>query len=130
MKQYAPATIRIGVALVFIWFGLEQLSSASEWVGWLPNYALSLPVSAITLVKLNGVFETVLGLILLAGFYTRLTASLLALHMAHIISIVGYGEIGVRDFGIFMATLSTAFHGADDFCLDFFFLRRDKRSNL
>jgi len=129
MKQYAPATVRIGAALVFIWFGLEQLLSASEWMGWLPNYALSLPMSAITLVELNGTLEAVSGLLLLVGLYTRLTASLLAFHMAHIISVVGYGEIGVRDFGIFMATLSIMLHGVDDFSLDSFFSRRDKRSN-
>ena len=125
MNRYAPAVVRIGVALVFIWFGFEQLTNASGWVGWLPSYATNLPVSALTLVYINGTFEAVFGLLLFLGLYTRLSASLLALHMTHIISVVGYGEIWVRDFGIFMATLSTAFHGSDDFGLDMFFSRKE-----
>ncbi|MEK7614248.1 MAG: DoxX family membrane protein [Patescibacteria group bacterium] len=130
LKQLAPIVVRIGVALVFVWFGLEQLTNVSDWTGWLPNYARSLPISPETLVYVNGVFETALGLLLLTGLYTRLAASLFALHMAHIITVVGYGEIGVRDFAIFMATLSTAFHGADGFSLDYFFSRKDKGQNL
>lgn len=126
MKQYAPATLRIGVASVFIWFGLEQLTNTYEWIGWLPEYASSLPFSATTLVYINGVFEVVFGSLLLLGLFTRTSAMLLALHMAHIISVVGYGEIGVRDFGIFMATLSLAFSGVSNFSLDSFFRNQQK----
>ena len=129
LKQYAPAVGRIGVASVFIWFGLEQLINTSEWVGWLPWYVYLTSLSPTTLVHLNGLFESVFGFLLLLGLYTRLSASLLALHMAHIVTIVGYGEIGVRDFGIFMAALSTAFHGADNFSLDYFFSPKGKDKN-
>ena len=128
-KRYAPAVVRIGAALVFIWFGLEQLVNASDWTGWIPGYVRALPVSAVTLVHLNGAFETLFGLLLLTGLYTRLVSSLLAIHMAHIVTIVGYGEIGVRDFGIFMMALSAAFHGPDSFSLDSFFSREDKDKN-
>ncbi|PIQ66626.1 MAG: hypothetical protein COV96_00560 [Candidatus Zambryskibacteria bacterium CG11_big_fil_rev_8_21_14_0_20_42_18] len=126
MKQYASAILRIGVASVFIWFGFQQLSNTYEWIGWLPEYASALPFSATTLVYINGVFEVVFGFLLLLGLFTRVSASLLALHMTHIISVVGYGEIGVRDFGIFMATLSLAFSGVPNFSLDLFFKNRQQ----
>src|SRR3989344_4117998 len=112
-KKYAPTVVRIGIAIVFLWFGLSQFINPSEWTGWLPGYTRALPASATTLVVLNGLLETIFGALLLVGFYTRLAAVLLSLHMAHIITVVGYGEIGVRDFGIFVGVLSAAFFGAD-----------------
>ncbi len=126
MKQYALATLRIGIATVFIWFGFQQLTHAYEWVGWLPEYASLLSFSATTLVYINAVFEVLFGSFLLLGLFTRVSAWLLAIHMAHIISIVGYGEIGVRDFGIFVATLSLAFYGVSNFSLDSFFKNRQQ----
>ena len=124
MSKYAPVVLRVGVALVFIWFGVEQLRDAEAWTGWLPSYASALPISTLTLVYINGAFEAIFGLLLLTGLYTRVAGTLLALHMAHILSVVGYGEIGVRDFGIFMATLSVALSGSDDFGLDAYFSKK------
>ncbi|MEK7176756.1 MAG: DoxX family protein [Patescibacteria group bacterium] len=124
MDRYASRVLRIGTALVFIWFGFEQLTNVNEWTGWLPSYTSGFPISATTLVYINGAFETIFGLLLLVGLYTKLSASLLALHMAHIISVVGYGEIGVRDFAIFVAVLSVALSSSHDFSLDTFFSRR------
>lgn len=129
MAKYAPLIVRVGVSLVFLWFGLQQLTDPSSWLGWLPTYALSLPISPLNLVYLNGAFEAIFGLLLISGLYTRLAASLLALHMAHIISVVGYGEIGVRDFGIFMATVSVALRGKDNFSLDSFFLEKKQEGS-
>ena len=117
-RAYAPAIVRVGIASVFLWFGVSQLLDAANWTGWLPEYALSLPLSVETLVYLNGAFETLFGLMLLLGLGTRIAAIFLSIHMVHIISVVGYSEIGVRDFGIFVAVLSVAFAGADNFCIE------------
>ncbi len=125
LKTYAPAVIRIGVALVILWFGIEQLINASDWTGWLPSYSKALPFSPVTLVHLNGIFETIFGALLFFGLFTRTAAALLALHMAHIITVVGYGEIGARDFAIFAGALSAAFNGADKLCLDSLFSKRE-----
>jgi uncharacterized membrane protein YphA (DoxX/SURF4 family) len=75
-------------------------------------------------VQLNGSFEVLFGAMLLLGFYIRPVALLLALHMFQIAFTVGYGEIGVRDFGLAMATASAFFHGADRFSLDAFLASR------
>ncbi len=117
-KSYAPVVLRLGMALVFLWFGVSQLLDASNWTGWLPEYAANLPLGAETLVYLNGAFETLFGSLLLLGLGTRLAAILLSVHMAHIISVVGYSEIGVRDFGIFVAAVAVALNGADKLSLD------------
>lgn len=119
MKSWAPAVVRVGLSLVFLWFGSQQLMHTESWVGIVPDWAASLSgMSASTLVLLNGGFEVIFGLAMLVGFFTRTAALLLALHMFQIVSIVGYNDIGVRDFGLAMATLSVFLHGMDKLCLD------------
>lgn len=128
LRKYAPVILRVGLALVFLWFGIEQVFYPYEWTGWLPEYARALPFQPTTLVFLNGLFETIFGALLFAGLYTRLAASLLSLHMAHIVTVVGYGEIGVRDFALFTGVVTEAFFGADEFTADAFFARRKSRA--
>ncbi len=118
MRTTAPIILRIGISLVIIWFGAQQLLDASLWVGYLPDWTHALPISQIGLVHLNGLFEVIAGLALLAGFYTRIAAILLALHLLEITYTVGYGQIGVRDFGLTIALLSVFFYGADKWSAD------------
>jgi uncharacterized membrane protein YphA (DoxX/SURF4 family) len=70
---------------------------------------------------LNGWFEISFGLCLLFGFYTRIVALFLALHLLEIMYSVGYSPIGVRDFGLTIAMFSVFLFGADDFSADNFF---------
>ena len=107
LKPHAPLVLRIGIALVFIWFGLQQLFHADKWIGLIPEWVVSIShLSAVTIVYFNGVFEVVLGLFLFFGIFTSIVSFLLALHLLTIIIDVGYNPIGVRDFGLLMATIS------------------------
>lgn len=124
LAVYAPAVVRIGVSLVFLWFGSSQLGDVQAWMAWLPAWTASLPIGGETLVRLNGSFEVLFGILLLFGFYVRPVALLLALHMFQIAFMVGWGEIGVRDFGLAMATASVFLRGADSFTLDAFLADR------
>jgi len=118
-SPYAPAVLRVGISLVFLWFAFQQLTNTDAWTGFVPDLAVSLSgLSAETLVLLNGAFEMVAGLALITGFYTRLAAALLSLHMFHIIFVVGYSAISVRDFGIAIAALSIALAEADRWTID------------
>lgn len=118
--------LRIGLSLVLLWFGLSQLTHPGDWVSWVPGYATALShLSATVLVLGNGILETVLGVALLLGFWTRLVAFLLALHLLHLAITVGYNDIGVRDFGLAIAMLSVALHGADTWTLDQKFSRTE-----
>lgn len=121
---YAPAVVRVGMSLVFIWFGSSQLGDVQAWTPWLPDWTAALPISAEALVRLNGTFEVLFGILLFLGLYVRPVALLLALHMFQIAMTVGYGEIGVRDFGLAMATASIFLRGADSLTLDSFLANR------
>lgn len=121
LKEFAPVILRIGLALVFLWFGLNQIIKPSDWVGYIPDFVVNMsPLSATTLVYLNGAFEVIFGSLLLLGFFTRVSAFLLFLHMAHITLMVGFDAVGVRDFGLTIATLVIWLNGADFFTLDRF----------
>lgn len=122
MRESAPIVLRVGIALVFLWFGYNQVSDPSLWVGVIPTwYTDTLNVSATTLVLLNGWFEIVFGSLLLLGIFTRVSALLLSLHMLHVTFTVGYNGIGVRDFGLAMGTIAAFLYGTDNLCVDKFF---------
>lgn len=107
LRKFAPLVLRAGVALVFLWFGYQQITDPGSWAQMIPAwYVKTFDLSAYTLVLINAWFEIIMGVLLLLGFRIKIVALLLALHLFHITYIVGYNGIGVRDFGLAMATLS------------------------
>ncbi|MBI3032487.1 DoxX family protein [Candidatus Woesearchaeota archaeon] len=116
-KEYAPCLVRIGVSLVFLWFGLNQVFDPSSFLGYLPDFATTLPLPPLVLIMINGIFEIILAVLLVLGLCTRIAALLLALHLVGIIISLGYNEIAVRDFGLMLATLSVCLSGNDNLCL-------------
>ena len=118
LQRYSPPVLRIGLSLVLLWFGANQVLSSQSWTSWLPTYASAIPISAANLVFINGAFEVTLGLLLLIGIYTRITALILSLHLLIITLSIGYNDVAIRDFGLFIAALAIALNGADEWCLD------------
>ena len=125
MKVAAPAVLRIGMSAVILWFGVQQIIHTADWIGFLPAWTLALPIAQDTIVHLNGAFEILLGIFMLAGFYTRFAALILALHLFDITYVVGYDAIGVRDFGLAIATTAVFLFGHDSWSFDFFHKNRN-----
>ncbi len=118
VELYAPSILRYGMAAVILWFSLQQLIHADAWTAYVPDSIVSLShMSAVTLVYFNALFELVFGVMLLFGWQTRISALLLSLHLFDIMWVVGYGEIGVRDFGLAVATLVVFMNGPDLLCI-------------
>ena len=108
--QIGISILRFGLATVFIWFGVSQLFNPTEWIGWVPVWAMELPgLSDMTILKINAFVEIVGGALLAFGIYTRVVAAVLAAHVALITYEVGYNAIGIRDLGLTAATLSLVF---------------------
>ncbi len=122
MNKYAyvaPIILRIGIAMVFIWFGYSQVTDQVQWTAYVPNSIIEISgMTAESLVLFNGIFEIIFGIALLVGFWTRTAALLLFIHMIEITYIVGFDATGVRDFGLTIATLSIFLSGKDSFTLD------------
>ena len=119
MKEAAPIVLRIAVSLVFLWFGSQQIMNTKMWLSFVPDVAVSMSgLTASTLVHFNGALEIVFGLALIAGFFTRISALVLALHLFGITMTLGLSPIGVRDFGLSFATLAVFLYGCDSLSLD------------
>ncbi len=133
-KKYAPLVLRLGLSLVFLWFGLSQLINPESFVGYVPQWLYphalemvhehplqlmhNLQLTPHIIIMGNGIFETVFGILLLLGLFTRISSLLLGLHLIGIMFGLGYNDIAVRDFGLMLALFSISLQGPDEWCLD------------
>lgn len=118
LQTYASSVLRYAMAAVILWFSVQQFMHADAWTAYVPDSVVAFShLSATTLVYLNATFELVFGFLLLLGWQTRIVAFLLAAHLFDIMYVVGYGEIGVRDFGLATATFTIFMHGPDLLCI-------------
>ncbi|MEK6867393.1 MAG: DoxX family membrane protein [Nanoarchaeota archaeon] len=103
----APILLRTGVAVVFLIFGIDKFFHVNAWLAYIPPWAAQfIPMDLTLFMYIQGIIEVLLGFLLLIGFWSRTVSFICALHLAGIIVAVGYNEISVRDFGLFMATLA------------------------
>jgi len=118
-KEYSTAIIRISLALVLLWFGIDQLRNPDYWVGFLPPWLSQLlPVSINTFLLFNGIIEIIIGIFLLVGSYTRVFGVIAFLHLLPIAVAVGYNDIAIRDLGLAAMALSLVFSGAGKLSFD------------
>ncbi|OGG80591.1 hypothetical protein A3A39_01415 [Candidatus Kaiserbacteria bacterium RIFCSPLOWO2_01_FULL_54_13] len=119
VHEFSLPVLRAGLVVLYLWFGFSQVSNPVDWVAWVPMWPTELTgLSAESIVLLNGGFEIVLGVLLAVGFYTRIAAFLLSLHLFFIAYEIGWNDIGVRDFALAAATLALALGGPDQYSLD------------
>jgi uncharacterized membrane protein YphA (DoxX/SURF4 family) len=102
--------LRLGIAAVFLWFGFSQLFDSLAWVAIVPDWAVNiLNIPPAMIVLGNGVIEVVLGSLLALGFWVRIVSFILALHLIPITLDMGFTAIGVRDFGLTLASFALSF---------------------
>jgi len=117
-KTLGLLLLRVGLGGVFLWFGIDKFIHPDIWVHYIPSwFPMLIPVSIFVL--LMGIVETLVSLMLLAGFYTRIAAVIAALMLIPIMISLGYNEVGVRDFGLLLLALGLAFLGAGEFSIDY-----------
>lgn len=123
MRKFSAIILRIGIGAVIIWFALQQLAKPSAWTVYLPAFTQSLPISQIGFIYLNVWFELTFGAMMIIGFYTRIVALFLALHMLGIVFTIGFDATGVRDFGLAVALFSISLYGTSCWSVDELFER-------
>lgn len=116
-SNYSPNILRIGISLVFLWFGINQVLDPSYFTNYLPDFILNFS-NPVNFVIFNGIFEVIFGILLLLGLFTRLVSIILTLHLLGIIFSLGYNEISVRDFGLMISSFVIFLNGKDSWCLD------------
>ena len=117
-KGYGAPLARIGIALVFLIFGIDQFIRPEAWFSYIPSSVLNYGITEGGFILFNGLFDTLIGLFLLIGFFTRTASILAVLHLAGIVISMGYNDIAVRDFGLLIVALSVFLNGADKLCFD------------
>lgn len=116
LKSYAPQLTRYAIALVFLLLGIDQILHPALWQAYFPD-TIPFGITVAKAIFFNGLFDIVIGLLLLLGLFTRIAAALAALHIVGVIFTLGYNDITVRDLGILVAALAVFLHGADRWCL-------------
>ncbi len=99
LKIYAPFVLRITLGFVFMYFGWQSVSDPSVWVGLVPTWTNAI-MPPVTLVFIHGLFEIAAGVLLFSGYFTRTISALLFLDLIHIITLLGWSDIAVRDLGL------------------------------
>lgn len=85
--KYAPFILRIGLGVVFFWFGLDKLLRPWYWEGWMPSWMGSiLPVSLTSFLYIQGIVELMIGVLLIMGLFTRVASLIASLILGGIIS--------------------------------------------
>lgn len=108
-QNLSTLVLRIGIASVYLWFGIQQFLHVDEWTGYLPEWTNKITfLTQSQFIYVNATMEIILVTFLLIGFFTRISAFILAIHLAIITYEMGFTAVGVRDFGLTMATLAIA----------------------
>jgi uncharacterized membrane protein YphA (DoxX/SURF4 family) len=118
-QQWGIFILRVGLSVLFLWFGFSQFLDQSTWVSWVPEWAMQLTgLEAEMIVLLNGGFEIAMGVLLALGLYIRPAAMLLGLHLIVLVIEIGLSPVGLRDFAILMATFALSLLPPDPYSLD------------
>ncbi len=106
--NYPALILRIGLSIVILWFGANQLMNPDQWTSWVPEWVSMLSLTPERVVFFNGIFEIIAGALLLLGVYTRIVAAVLFLHMVVLVIEIGHSPTGLRDFGLATGFLALA----------------------
>ncbi|MFA6459354.1 MAG: hypothetical protein WCV79_03090 [Candidatus Paceibacterota bacterium] len=106
-----------GLSFVFIWFGLSEILTPTNWISYVPPFLSSLgnETFIMSLVVIHGAILIGCALLLIINIGRPVAAALSALLLAQILVAMilesGLSPVVVRDIGLFGATLSLVFSG-------------------
>jgi len=103
--KYSYLAIRIGLAVVFFWFGIDKFFHPLYWLNaWVPPWIVPLAakfgVTAAQIIYINGVFEVLIGLSLVTGVFMRFFALVGIVFLVAIALTARVAEITIRDIGL------------------------------
>ena len=134
-RGYSITIVRLAIAFVLLWFGISQLINQESFIGYVPQWLYphdigmqhdhpiqfmhNIPTPSLHVILMaNGIFDTVAGILLLLGLFTRIASFIVALHLLGIAFSLGYNDIAIRDIGLAIAASSLIFSGAGPLSID------------
>jgi uncharacterized membrane protein YphA (DoxX/SURF4 family) len=118
LEYYAPTVLRIGMAAIFLWFGIAQVMSPGQWTSQVPEIIAGFAENTELTVFLAGIAEIILGGMLLLGVLTRIVSWILVALTAVILSGIGYNSDGVMAFSMLIGMLTVAMTRNDPLRID------------
>ena len=105
--------LRLGLAIVFLYFGISQILDRSRWIYLVPDRFFIFYIHEILkskLVFINGISDLIIALSLISGIFIRIFSILGFIHLLSItIFSLGFEPSGIRDLGLAFAMLSLFF---------------------
>jgi len=104
-NMYSQWSIRLGLAAVFLWFGIGAFMQPQYWAtAWLPESIARLVeatgMSQANFIILTGIFEVLVAASFVTGFFQRWFAAAGALFLVSMMAFHGINETLVRDVGL------------------------------
>ncbi len=102
----------LGLAFVFLYFGIDKFIHPSLWIGWIPDWMNGLwKINADTWLKVIGGTEIAIGigLVIPIRLLRQIATIGAALHLAGILTQVGWNDVGVRDIGLLFMAMALFF---------------------
>lgn len=102
-------TLTLGLASVFAFFGVDKFLHPIVWIGWIPEWMEGLLwIDSGLWLQIIGTFEIFCAVLILVPIHTlrKAGAMLMTLQLIAILPIVGFNDVGVRDFGLLLSTMA------------------------
>jgi len=111
--RHSQLALRIGLAIVFLWFGVHKLVDPQYWLdAWMPQavqaFVMRLSVAPRDAMNLLGIAEVLIAISLLTGYFVRWFAAAAIVFLAGVslTHISTFNEVLVRDIGLMGAFLA------------------------
>jgi len=120
MEDYGKLILRIGLGIVFLYFGISQLIAPQRWIDLIPEvkFIYLNDIFKQKIVLINGVFDCLIGICFILGLLIKIVSLLATLHLISIFLFsLGFTPSGFRDLGLALASLSLFFLGEGRFKL-------------
>src|SRR3989344_3172222 len=107
MSKIAFNILRIGLAITFIWIGILILKNPEAWGGYLLPWAANLlPIPIKGAMIGTGIFDIIIGILLLTNSFVWIVAIAGAIHLVIVLITSGINEGTVRDIAILAGILA------------------------
>ncbi|OGN02650.1 MAG: hypothetical protein A2655_02965 [Candidatus Yanofskybacteria bacterium RIFCSPHIGHO2_01_FULL_43_42] len=112
--RYSNLFLRLGLATVFIWFGVDKFLNPQYWLSaWISQGILSVASKAglggMDVVYASGVFELLVGASVLSNIFIKTFSFLALMFLVAILFTFGINEVVIRDVGLIGGFLSLFF---------------------
>ena len=112
--RYSNIFLRLGMAVVFIWFGVDKFLHPEYWLSaWISQSALSVAskvgISGMDVVYASGVFELLVGASILSNIFIKIFSVLALIFLVVVLFTFGVNEILIRDVGLMGGFLALLF---------------------